>query len=85
MAKIKSMLPAFSLFKYPFASIDGFCVFWLEDVYRYSKKHECMTVIGHPKNFSPSSFPCLEKFIIEKRSKGNNILTLTDYITRETR
>ena len=80
MAKLKAKLPSFSLFKYPFASIDGFCVFWLEDVYRYSKKHECMTVIGHPKNFSPSSFPHLEKFIIDKRSKGDRILTLTDYI-----
>lgn len=80
MAKLKAKLPSFSLFKYPFASIDGFCVFWLEDVYRYSKKYECMTVIGHPKNFSPSSFPHLEKFIIDKRSKGDRILTLTDYI-----
>ena len=85
MAKIKSMLPAFSLFKYPFASIDGFCVFWLDDVYRYSKKYECMTVIGHPKNFSSSSFPYLERFINEKRAKGDNILTLTDYINRSSK
>lgn len=82
MAKLKAKLPSFSLFKYPFASIDGFCVFWLEDVYKYTKKYECMTVIGHPKNFSPSSFPHLEKFIIDKRSKGDSILTLSDYITK---
>ena len=80
LAKIKSKMSSFTLFKYPFASIDGFCVFWLEDIYKYSKKYDCMTIIGHPKNFSPSSFPHLENFIVDKKSKGDNILTLTDYI-----
>lgn len=80
IAKIKAQMPSFNLFKYPYGSIDHQCYFWLEDVYKYSKKYDCMTVIGHPKNFSPSAFPHLEKFIIDKKSKGDRILTLTDYI-----
>lgn len=79
-AKIKSVMSSFEWIKYPYASIDHQCYFWLEDVYKYSKKFGCMTVLGHPKNFSSSAFPHLEKFIIEKRANGDRILTLTDCI-----
>ena len=85
MSKIKSIISSFEFIKYPYGSIDHQCYFWLEDVYKYSKKYDCMTVIGHPKNFSPSGFPYLERFIIEKQSKGDNILTLTDYIKKRSK
>lgn len=82
LAKIKFRMSSFELIKYPYGSIDHQCYFWLEDVYEYSKRYGCMTAIGHPKNFSSSAFPYLEKFIADKQSKGDSFITLTDFIKR---
>lgn len=39
-----------------------------------------MTIIGHPKNFSPSTVDFIEKFIKEKQSLGDKFITITQYI-----
>ena len=80
MAKIKTMISSFSLFKHIHGTIDYQSYFWLEDIYQFSKKYKCMTIIGHPKNFSPSTVDFIEKFIKEKQSLGDKFITITQYI-----
>ena len=78
--KIEAILSAFSLYKYPDASIDHQSFFWLRKARQYMKKYDCMTIIGHPKNISSSSMAYLDEFAKERLLGGDRFMTMTEYI-----
>ena len=80
LKKIKSILSAFSLYKYPDASIDHQSFFWLRDSRQYMNKYDCMTVIGHPKNISSSSLLYLDEFINERLLRGDCFISMNEYL-----
>lgn len=80
LKKIKGILSAFSLYKYPAASIDFQSFFWLRDARKYMDKYDCMTVIGHPKNVSSSSLSYLNDFINERKSEGDSFKSMSEYL-----
>jgi hypothetical protein len=80
--KLKSVVESFSFVKQPHGTIDYQSYFWLRDAYQHSKNYDCMTIIGHPKNFSPSSLSYLEEFVRERIKEGDSIITMADYIKK---
>ena len=83
LKKIESIWSAFSLYKYPDASIDHQSFFWLRDARQYMQKYDCMTIIGHPKNISSSSLIYLDEFVNERLLEGDRFVTMTEYLNNK--
>lgn len=80
LKRIKTRLSAFSLYKYPSASIDYQSYFWLREAHLSMEEYDCMTIIGHPKNVSSSSLSYLDGFINERLLRGDCFISMNEYL-----
>ena len=75
----RKRLRSFTFFKKPRATIDYQSFFFLRPTYENSRKYGYMTIIGHPKNFSPASLKFFDVFIKDCLEAGDIIITAKDY------
>lgn len=77
--KLKKRLASFAFFKQPRATIDYQSFFFLRPTYENSRKYGYMTIIGHPKNFSPSSLGYFDSFVKDCLEAGDRFITAKEY------
>lgn len=76
---LKKRLASFTIFKQPRATIDYQSFFFLRSTYDNSKKNGYMTIIGHPKNFSPASLNFFDSFVKDTLAAGDRFITAKEY------
>ena len=77
--RIRRIMSSFSLYKRPKASIDYQSFFFLRDAYDAAKDNDYLIIIGHPKNFSPSSLKYLDGFIEDCLANKDSFMTAEEY------
>ncbi len=79
LKKVKRRMGSITVFKHPKATIDYQSFFFLRDAYNNSKASGYMTIIGHPKNFSPAALAYFDSFIGDCRAVDDRVITAMEY------
>lgn len=77
--RIINIISSLTFFKEPKATIDYQSFFFLRDIYKQSKRKGYLTIIGHPKNFSPTSLAYFDSFVVDCLEQGDTIITAKEY------